>query len=94
MIDEISMCGSKCFSFIDQRMQEVTGTSKPFGGIRLIAIGDLFQLKPVMNSWIFKQPVGKGTEILSQNVWTEKMQLFELKDTMRQKKRFAVRGNT
>ncbi|XP_052075796.1 uncharacterized protein LOC127713867 [Mytilus californianus] len=85
IIDEISMCGSKLFCFINQRMQEIMGVSKPFGGINIITIGDLFQLRPVMDSWIFKQPSGNSTEILSQNVWKEKFMFYELTDIMRQK---------
>lgn len=40
--------------FIDQRLQEITGTRIPFGGKSIIAVGDLFQLKPVAGSWIFQ----------------------------------------
>ncbi|VDI59060.1 Hypothetical predicted protein [Mytilus galloprovincialis] len=85
IIDEISMCGSKLFCFINQRMQEIMGVSKPFGGINIITIGDLFQLRPVMDSWIFKQPSGNSTEILYKNVWKEKFMFYELTDIMRQK---------
>ena len=45
-IDEISMCGSSMFNFINLRLQEVTGTTKPFGGVSIIGVGDLFQLHP------------------------------------------------
>ncbi|CAC5397939.1 unnamed protein product [Mytilus coruscus] len=85
IIDEISMCGTRMFCFINQRLQEITGISKPFGGVSIIAIGDLFQLKPVMDSWIFKQPSGKSTEILSENLWEKYFALFELTEIMRQK---------
>jgi len=30
------------------------GTRTPFGGISLITVGDLFQLKPVFDKWIFE----------------------------------------
>jgi len=30
------------------------GTHTPFGGISLITVGDLFQLKPVFDKWIFE----------------------------------------
>lgn len=54
-IDEISMVGSGMFNFINLRLQGIRGCTKPFGGISVVAVGDLFQLKPVMDSWIFKQ---------------------------------------
>lgn len=54
-IDEISMVGSGMFDFINLRLQEIRGCTKPFEGISVVAVEDLFQLKPVMDSWIFTQ---------------------------------------
>jgi hypothetical protein len=34
-IDEISMVGKKMFNFINLRLQEIKGSSKPFGGVFL-----------------------------------------------------------
>lgn len=56
IIDEISMCGCRMFQIIDLRMQEVTQKKAPFGGLNVICIGDLYQLKPVKDSWIFDYP--------------------------------------
>ena len=53
-IDEISMVGSGMFNFLDLRLQEAMGTKEPFGGLCIIAVGDLFQLKPVFDHWIFE----------------------------------------
>ncbi|XP_063951720.1 uncharacterized protein LOC135153231 [Lytechinus pictus] len=89
-IDEISMVGTKMFCFINQRLQEVMNVSKPFGGVSIIAIGDLFQLQPVMDTWIFKNPTTtSSTEVLAPNVWTNNFELFELTDIMRQKEDVA-----
>lgn len=55
-IDEISMVGCGMFNFISFRLQKITGVRAPFGGIRVIAVSDLFQLKPVSNKLIFSQP--------------------------------------
>ena len=52
-IDEISMVGKRMFNFINLRLQEIMGYVQPFGGVFVIAFGDLYQLKPVMDSWIF-----------------------------------------
>ena len=47
IIDEISMVGNRTLSFIDTRFQQLTGTKAVFGGLSVIAVGDLYQLKPV-----------------------------------------------
>ena len=41
------MVGNQTLSFIDTRLQQLTGTKAVFGGLSVIAIGDLYQLKPV-----------------------------------------------
>jgi hypothetical protein len=52
-IDEISMVGSGMFNFLNLRLQQILGTRRPFGGVSLIAVGDLFQLQPA-DFWIFE----------------------------------------
>ena len=47
IIDEISMVGNMTLSFIDSRLQQLTGSKAAFGGLSVIAVGDLYQLKPV-----------------------------------------------
>ena len=54
IIDEISMVGNGKLEFINSRLQLLTGLKKPFGGISIIAVGDFFQLKPIMDGWIFQ----------------------------------------
>lgn len=56
-IDEISIVGKRMFNFINLRLQEIMGSTEPFGGVSVIAFGDLFQLKPVMDSWVFPQGI-------------------------------------
>ena len=52
--DEISMVGSSVFSFLKARLQEMMETKELFGGIILLTAGDLFQLKPSFDKWIFE----------------------------------------
>ena len=40
-----------------------------FGGVSIIAIGDLFQLQPVMDGYIFKDVDNSEDSILAQNLW-------------------------
>ena len=82
-IDEISMVGFKMLNCINQRLKEVKQSPKPFGGISIIAVGDLFQLKPVMDSYIFRTP-GNGYLPLATNLWQELFYMFELTEIMRQ----------
>ena len=55
-IDEISIVGNGMFNVqINSRLKDNKGSSLPFGGVSIVAIGDLFQLKPVMDGYIFKE---------------------------------------
>ena len=47
IITVISMVSSSRLNFIDQRHQALKGTTVPFGGVGIIAVGDLYQLKHV-----------------------------------------------
>ena len=83
-IDEISMVGSGMFNFLNARLQQIMGTKELFGGISLITVGDLFQLKPVFDKWIFENSA-IGYSALASNIWTTNFTLFELTEIMRQK---------
>lgn len=89
-IDEVSMVGNKMFNYINLRLQEIFAKGVPFGGISIIAIGDLFQLKPVFDGWIFEN-LTEGYGPLATNLWTDLFRVFELTEIMRQKedKNFA-----
>jgi endonuclease/exonuclease/phosphatase (EEP) superfamily protein YafD len=84
LIDEISMVGGGMFNFLDLRLQQIMGTKEPFGGISMITVGDLFQLKPVFDHWIFENSKD-GYAALATNLWQQYFQMFELSEIMRQK---------
>ena len=50
IIDEISMVRADMLDLIDKILKIHTGKDIPFGGIKMILIGDLFQLPPVIAS--------------------------------------------
>jgi len=50
----------------------------------VITVGDLFQLKPVFDKWIFENSQ-YGYNAFAINIWTEYFTLFELTEIMRQK---------
>ena len=53
IIDEISLLDLKTFSFLDMIGQHIRKNDKPFGGIRLLVVGDFFQLPPVNGTYAF-----------------------------------------
>jgi ATP-dependent exoDNAse (exonuclease V) alpha subunit len=48
VIDEISMVRADVFEGIDHTLRRVRHSDKPFGGVQVCAIGDLYQLPPVV----------------------------------------------
>ena len=48
MIDEYSMLSRYSIYWIDKRLREIFGNDIIFGGIKIVLIGDLFQLPPVL----------------------------------------------
>lgn len=78
------MVGSGMFTFLNLRLQQIMGTPKPFGGLNLITVGDLFQLKPVFDKWIFENSKD-AYSALATNIWQEHFKMYELSEIMRQK---------
>lgn len=79
------MVGSRMFSQIDDRLRQIKGINKSFGGVSVIVVGDLFQLPPVMDRPIFLPPNTGPTSILAESVLWKEFHLFELTQIMRQK---------
>ena len=84
LLDEFSMVGNNMLRFIHLRLQEIKGNHLPFGGINIICVGDLFQLQPVMQQYIFID-ISNSYGPLATNLWKEHFTLFELTEIMRQK---------
>ena len=83
LIDEFSMLGNKTLQFIHLRLQEIKQNLLPFGGLNIICVGDLYQLQPVMQRYIFESNT-TDYGALATNLWTEHFSLFELDEIMRQ----------
>ena len=83
LTDEISMVGFKKFQQMNEMMCHVKGTSKgDWGGICVIAMGDLYQLPPIGECPIYTTP--KNINSLNDfvpNGW-EEMMLHELTQIM------------
>ena len=84
IIDELSVLGTRTLNFIDTRLQQLTGIRTPFGGLSVIAKGDLYQLKPVGDIQLFLN-LDEDAKALAPNLWVDNFKMYELVDTMRQK---------
>jgi ATP-dependent exoDNAse (exonuclease V) alpha subunit len=51
VIDEISMVRADLLDCIDLALQEIRKNTMPFGGVRMIFVGDLYQLSPVVSTF-------------------------------------------
>lgn len=54
IIDEISMVSAQLLENLDIIAKTARNSKKPFGGIRVIAVGDFYQLPPVKGEYCFK----------------------------------------
>ena len=84
VIDEISMVGISLFNNLNSMLKNITGSMKPFGGVSILALGDLYQLPPVGQSFIFKQP-NASLDQFTNNIWVSLFNCVELTEIMRQK---------
>ena len=48
IIDEVSMVRKDVFEYMDKILRKYKDSEKPFGGVKLILFGDLYQLPPVI----------------------------------------------
>ena len=55
IIDEVSMVGCNMLLEIHKGLQQIKGVSddKVFGGVSILAVGDLYQLPPVTQAPLF-----------------------------------------
>ena len=86
IIDEISMVSNTLLLYIHQRLVEIFGCvsdfSKPFAGLSIILVGDLYQLPPVMQKPIFAEFNDQLYNIYP--LWRN-FQMCELTEVMRQR---------
>ena len=84
--DEISMVGFKQFQSMNQTMCTLKGTTDGnWGDICVLAVGNLYQLRPVGQCPIYMSPqIVHTLNDIAPNGW-EKIQLHELTQSMRQK---------
>jgi ATP-dependent DNA helicase PIF1 len=54
IIDEISMISDKLLNVVSKLCMVAKGNARPFGGIKLIVVGDFYQLPPVKGGYAFE----------------------------------------
>ena len=69
----------------NNRLKDIKGCKKNFEGVSIIFISDLFQLEPVMDSYIFKDAQSLNYAVLAPSLWHKHFTLFELNEIMRQR---------
>ena len=84
--DEISMVGSNKFTKINFQLQDILCNNKFMGGLSFVAVGDLRQLPPVLDGYIYENNNLDGRPAISPSHWDEHFRIFYLTDKMRAQK--------
>lgn len=88
IIDEVSMVGSNMLLEIHKRLQQIKGVlpDVTFGGVSIVAVGDLYQLPPVGQPQLFsKVSDGYAQLYRSGSLWVDEFEMVELDEIMRQR---------
>jgi ATP-dependent exoDNAse (exonuclease V) alpha subunit len=56
VIDEMSMVGADVMYKIHRRLGDIFSNNLPFGGLGVIFVGDMLQLRPIKSRFIFQKP--------------------------------------
>lgn len=83
VIDEISMVGADMLLTIHRRLCDIKGCTEPFGGVSVLAVGDLLQLPPVAQRAVFLPPSDEVAAIYG-SLWQAHFLMAELTTIMRQ----------
>lgn len=75
VIDECSMLNDILFDKVSRVLQILRKNLKPFGGVQVVLVGDLYQLPPVEGRYCFQSPLWSAC----------KFEICELTQNMRQK---------
>ena len=85
-LEEVSMIGRALMKKVNQRLQQIFGTTSNFGNLHVIAIGDFYQMAPVQDAYVFSEHYRQDTpELLAPNLWTSHFHIYSLTEIMRQR---------
>ena len=88
IVDEVSMVGANMLLEIHKRLQQIKGVSDDatFGGVSILAVGDLYQLPPVGQAPLFNTVSDCYAQLYgSGSLWVDHFLMHELTKVMRQR---------
>ncbi len=88
IIDEVSMVGANMLLEIHKRLQQIKAVAPDlmFGGVSVLAVGNLYQLPPVGQPTLFSRVRDCYAQLYgSSSVWQDQFKLVELDEIMRQR---------
>ncbi|KAJ8048785.1 ATP-dependent DNA helicase PIF1 [Holothuria leucospilota] len=77
------MVGSNLLIMIHKSLSYITGSTKLFGNVAVLAVGDLYQLQPVRQKHVFLPPSDATAQFAA--IWQNSFKYFELSTVMRQR---------
>jgi ATP-dependent DNA helicase PIF1 len=78
IIDEVSMLSDILFDKINELFKLIKNNKLFFGGVQIILVGDMFQLKPIEGNYCFCSPNWElNTVILNENMRVQNDKIFE-----------------
>ena len=95
ILDEVSMISGPTLALAEKICREIRANELPWGGLRVIAVGDFSQLPPVQpgstkRSWAFLDPVWQFTDfetvVLRQNMRTNDTEFLSILNDVRRGK--------
>ena len=88
IIDEVSMVGANMLLEIHKRLQQIKAVLPHvmFGGVSILAVGDLYQLPPVGQPLLFSTVNDSYAQLYkSGSLWQDEFEMLELDEVMRQR---------
>ena len=85
IIDEMSMVGADDLYRIHHRLTDIFNNNLPFGGISMMFVGDMLQLRPVKARFIFEEPSDENNALCyrEKSLWHD-LEAVTLKHNHRQ----------
>ena len=87
-LNEISMVGSNMLLEVHKRLQQIKAVlpDATFGGVSILAVGDLYQLRPVGQTPVFSSVRNcYSKQYLARSLWVDGFKMIKLDEIITQK---------